>query len=77
MRTWTTPNQPLPTPQNHLHTAHILIAFLANATETEQQNNDYRSIGWNYCIGTTTDGPYVAAGILACKHIIVVNALCT
>ncbi len=54
-----------------------LIAFLAAAAETKQQDNDNRSIGWNYCIRTTADGPYMAAGIVACNHIIVVNTLCT
>jgi hypothetical protein len=77
MRTWTTPSHPLLTPPNHLCAAHILIAFLAAAAETEQQDNDIRSIGWNYCIKTTTDGPYVAAGIVACNHIVVVDMLCT
>ncbi len=77
MRTWTTPNWLLLTPQNHLRATHILIAFLAAATETEQQDDDNRSIGWNYCIGTTADGPYVAAGIVACEHIIVLDASCS
>jgi hypothetical protein len=77
MRTQTMPNQLLLVPQNHLRAAHILIAFLAAAAETEQQDDDNRSIGRNYCIGTTLDGPYVAAGIVVCKHIVVVNALCT
>ncbi len=67
----------LSTPPNHLRAAHILIAFLAAATETEQQDNDNRSIGWNYCIGTTADGPYMATGILACNHIVIVNTSCT
>ncbi len=71
------PNQPLLTPQNHLRAAHISIIFLAAAVETKQQDYGNRSMGWNYCIGTTTDGPYVAAGIVACKHIVVVNASCT
>jgi hypothetical protein len=73
-RTWTTPNQPLSTPSDHLRAAHILIAFLAATAETEQRDDDNRSIGWNYCIRTTADGPYVAAGIFACNHIVVVNS---
>jgi hypothetical protein len=74
---WTTPIQPLLTAQNHLRAAHILIAFLAAAVETEQQDDDNRSIGRNYCIGTIADGPYMASGIVACKHIVIVEALCT
>jgi hypothetical protein len=31
-------------PPNHLCTAHSLIAFLAAAAETKQQDDDYRSI---------------------------------
>ena len=77
MCTWTTPNQPLLTPQNHLRAAHISIAFLAATAETEQQDDDNRSIGQNYCIRTTAEGSYVAAGIVACKDIVVVDASCT
>jgi hypothetical protein len=77
MRTWTTQNRPLLTPKNHLCTTHISIAFIATSTETKEQVDDNRSIGRNYCIGTTTDGPYVVVGIVACKLINVVNALCT
>jgi hypothetical protein len=49
-------------PAKHLRAAHISIVFLATATEaeTEPQDNDNRSIGWNYCIGTAAYGPYVA-----------------
>ncbi len=64
-------------PTNHLCAAQILIAFLTTAAKTEQQNDDNRSIGQNYCIGTATDGPYVAVGIVACNHIIIVDASCT
>jgi hypothetical protein len=77
MCTWTMPNQPLLTPPNHLCAAHILIAVLAATVETKQQDNDTRSIGWNYCTGTTTDGPYVAASIVPCNHIVVVDTSCT
>jgi hypothetical protein len=59
-------------PPNHLRTAHVLIAFLAATVETEQQHDDNRSIGQNYCIGTAADSLYVAVGIVACKHIVVV-----
>jgi hypothetical protein len=76
-RMWTTPNQPLSTPPDHLRAAHILIAFLAAAAETKQQDDDNRSIGRNYCIRTTADGPYVAVGIIACNNIVVVNISCT
>ncbi len=76
-RTWTTPNQPLLTLPDHLRAAHILIAFLAAAAETERQDDDNRSIGRNYCIRTAADGPYVAAGIIACNHIFVVDTSCT
>jgi hypothetical protein len=69
--------RPLLTPPNHLRAAHILIAFLAAAAETEKQDDDNKSIGRNYCIGTAADSPYVAAGIVACKHIVVVDTLCT
>jgi hypothetical protein len=64
-------------PPDHLHAGHILIAFLAAAVETKQQDDDNRSIGRNYCIRTTADGPYMAAGIFACNHIVVVNTSCT
>jgi hypothetical protein len=64
-------------PPDHLRAAHILIAFLAAATETEQQDDDKRSIGQNYCIRTAADSPYLAAGIIACNHIVVVDTLCT
>ncbi len=74
---WTMPNQLLSTPPDHLPAAHILIAFLAAAAETEQQDDDNRSIGRNYCIRTTADGPYVAAGIVVCNHIFVVDTACT
>jgi hypothetical protein len=77
MRTWTLLSKPLLTPPNHLRATHILIAFLAAAAETERQEDDNRSIGQNYCIRTTADIPYVAAGIVACKHIILINTLCT
>jgi hypothetical protein len=77
MRMWTMPNQPLSIPPNHLHAAHILIAFLAAAAKTEQQDDDNRFIGWNYCIRTAADGQYVAAGIVACNHIVVVDTSCT
>ncbi len=63
--------------QNCLHAAHVLIAFLATAVETKQQDNANRSIGQTYCIGTTTHGPYAAAGIFACNHIVIVYALFT
>ena len=69
--------RPLSTPPNHLRAAHILIAFLAADAETKKQDDDNRSIGRNYCIGTTADGPYVAAGIVACHHIVVVDTSCT
>jgi hypothetical protein len=63
-KTW-----PLWTPPNHLRAAHNLIAFLAAAAETEEQDNDNG--------GTAALGRYVAAGIVACNHIVVVNTLCT
>ncbi len=64
-------------PPDHLRATHILIAFLAAAAETERRDDDNRSIGQNYCIRTAADGPYVAAGIFACNHIVVVNTSCT
>jgi hypothetical protein len=70
-------NQLLLTPPNCLRAAHILIALPTPAAETEQQDDANRSIGRTYCIVTTTDGPYAAAGIVACNHIIVVDAPCT
>jgi hypothetical protein len=75
--TWTTPNQPLLTPQKHLRAVHISIAFLAATTKTKQQDYGNRSIGRNYCIGTTADGPFVAASIVPCNYIVVVDASCT
>ncbi len=74
MRTWTMPKWPLPIPPNYLRTAHILIVFLAAAAETKQQDNANRYIGQNYCIGTTVEGPYMAEGIVACNHVVLVNA---
>jgi hypothetical protein len=62
-----------PPNKNHPRAAHILIAF----TKTKQQDYGNRSIGRNYCIGTTADGPFVAASIVACKQIVVVDASCT
>ncbi len=76
-RTWTTPNPPLLTPPDHLRATHILIAFLAADKEIEQQDDDNRSIGRNYCIRTAADGPYVAAGIIVCNHIVIVDTSCT
>jgi hypothetical protein len=74
---WTMPNQPLSNHLNHLRAAHILVAFLPAAAETKQQDNANRSIGQNYCIGTAADSPSVAAAIIACNHIVIVNVLCT
>jgi hypothetical protein len=54
-----------------------LITFLAAAAKTERQDDDNRSIGRNYCIRTAADGPYVAVGIIACNHIVVVDTSCT
>ncbi len=73
----TTSNQLLSTPPNHLHAAHISTAFQAATVETKQLNDANRSIGWIYCIGTTADNPYVSAGIVACNHILIANALWT
>ncbi len=70
-------NQLLSTPPNHLRAAHISIALPTAAAETEQQDDANRSIGRTYCIGTATDGPYTAVGIVACIRIIVVHASCT
>ncbi len=69
--------RPSSTPPNHLRAIHILIAFLAAAVETKKQDDDNGSIGRNYCIGTAADGLYVAAGIVACNHIVVVDTSCT
>ena len=70
-------NRLLSTPPNHLRTAHISIALPTAAAETERQDDANRSIGWTYCIGIAADGPYAAAGIVACNRIVVVDALCT
>jgi hypothetical protein len=70
-------NQLLSTPSNCLYTAHFSIALPTATAETEQQGDANRSIAWTYCIGTTTDGPYAAAGIIACNCIIISDAPCT
>ena len=57
-------------PPNCLHAAHISIAFPAAATETEQQDDANRSIGWTYCIRTAADGQYAAAEIVSCNGIV-------
>jgi hypothetical protein len=73
----TVPEYPSKQTQNCLRAAHVLIAFLTTAAETEQQDNANRSIGKTYCIGTAADGPYAAAGIIVCNYIVIVYALCT
>ncbi len=49
------------------------LPFFAAAEKTEQQDDANNSIGGTYCIGTATDGPYVAAGIVTCNHIVIDN----
>ena len=51
-------------PPNHLHTVHVATAFLAAAAGTKLPDNADRSIGLTYCVGTTGNEPYVAAGIV-------------
>ena len=63
-------------PPNCLRAAHISIALPTAAAETEQHDDANRSIGRTYCIGTATDGPYMAVGIDACNPIVVANVLC-
>ena len=70
-------NRLLSTPPNCLRAAHISIALPTAASETEQQDDANRSIGRTYCIGTATNGPYAAAGIVPCNRIVVVDAPCT
>ena len=44
---------------------------------TELPDDAIRPTGQTYCIGTAKVGPYVAAGIVACTRIVLINALCT
>jgi hypothetical protein len=64
-------------PPNGLRTAHVPTAFPTTAAVAELPNNVNRSIGWTYCDGTAGDGPYAAAGIVACNRIVFVKASCT
>ncbi len=58
--------------------AHVLTAFPAADAVTELLDDVNRwSIGWTYCVGTAGDGPYAAAGIVACNPIVAVDATCT
>ena len=52
-------------------------AFPVAAVGTELLDDTNRSIGQTYCFETAGDGPYVAAGIVACNRIVVANTLCT
>jgi hypothetical protein len=66
---------PLSTPPNGLCVAHVPTAFpavAAVAAVTELPDDVNMSIGRTYCVGTAGDGPYAAAGIVACNRIIVV-----
>ncbi len=58
--------------QNYLRAARVLIAFPAIVAETKQQDDASRCMGHTYCIGITVDGPYAAADIFACNHIVIV-----
>jgi len=64
-------------PPNGLRATHVPTAFPAAAAVTELPDDVNRSIGRTYCVGTAGDGPYVAAGIVACNRIIAVDASCT
>jgi hypothetical protein len=62
---------------NCLRAAHVLTAFLTAAAGTKLLDDADRSIGQTYCVGTAGDGPYAAAGIIACNHTVVFDASCT
>ena len=64
-------------PPKGLRVAHVPTAFPAAAAGTELPDDVNRSIGWTYCVGTAGDGPYAAAGIVACNRIVAVVASCT
>ena len=70
-------NQPLSTPPNGLRAAHVPTAFFTAAAVTELPDDVNRSIGRTYCVGTAENGPYLAAGIVACNRIVAVDASCT
>jgi hypothetical protein len=57
--------------------AHVLTAFPTADAVTELLDDVNRSIGRTYCFGTVGDGPYAAAGIVACNPIVAVDATCT
>ena len=71
-----TANRPLSTPPNGLRTAHVPTAFPAAAAVTELLDDVNRSIGRTYCVGTAENGPYLAAGIVACNRIVTIDTLC-
>jgi hypothetical protein len=70
-------NQPTVTPPNCLCAAHVPTAFPPVAVGTELPDDANRSVGQTYCIGIARDGPYTASRIVACNHIVVVDASCT
>jgi hypothetical protein len=77
-------NRPLSTPPNGLRAAHVLTAFpaaaaaaAAAAAVTELPDDVNRSIGRSFCVRAAGDGPYAAAGIIACNRIVVVDMSCT
>ena len=70
-------NRPSMLIPNRLDADHVPTAFLTAAAGTELPDDVNRSIGWTYCVGTAGDGPYAAAGIVACNRIVAVVASCT
>ena len=44
----------------------VPTAFLTPAAGTERHDDANRSIGQTYCVGTTRNCPYAAAGIVVC-----------
>jgi hypothetical protein len=64
-------------PKLPLHSAHVTTASPPLLQGTELPEDANRSIGWTYYVGTAGDGPYAAAGIVACNRIIIINVLCT
>jgi hypothetical protein len=51
--------------------------FRLPSSVTKLPEDINRSIWRTYCVGTAGDGPYSAAGIVACNRIVIVNASCT
>ena len=60
-------------PPKGLRAAHVPTAFPTAAAVTELPDDVNRSIVRTYCAVSTGDGPYAAAGIVACNRIVIVT----